>query len=157
MGQWYESRVVQKPGSVDEYLATMPAATREKLESLRATIRDAAPEATEKIGYGIPTFVFHGNLVHFAVYEHHIGFYPGSSPIRHFADELEAYETAKGTIFVTVVPSPMTAGVAGSCTLRLRRARRLPSTPCGMNKMTTISTAPKTALPATARSLAVNA
>jgi uncharacterized protein YdhG (YjbR/CyaY superfamily) len=89
---------VQKPGSVDEYLATMPAATREKLESLRKTIHEAAPEATEKIGYGIPTFVFHGNLVHFAGYEHHVGFYPGSSPIRHFADELEAYETAKGTI-----------------------------------------------------------
>jgi uncharacterized protein YdhG (YjbR/CyaY superfamily) len=89
---------VEKPGSVDDYLAMMPAATRKKLESLRATIREAAPEATEKIGYGIPTYVFHGNLVHFAGYEHHIGFYPGSSPIRHFADELEGYETSKGTI-----------------------------------------------------------
>lgn len=56
----------KKPATVDEYLATMPAATRSKLEDLRRTIRAAAPDATEKIGYGIPTYVFHGNLVHFA-------------------------------------------------------------------------------------------
>ena len=99
---------MQKPASVDEYLAKMPAATRTKLESLRETIRDAAPEATEKIGYGIPTYVFHGNLVHFAGYEHHIGFYPGSSPVRHFADELDHYETSKGTIrFPVDEPLPL--------------------------------------------------
>jgi uncharacterized protein YdhG (YjbR/CyaY superfamily) len=87
-----------RPATVDEYLATMPAATRAKLESIRQTIREAAPEATEKIAYEIPTFVFHGNLVHFAGYEHHIGFYPASSGVREFADELESYETSKGTI-----------------------------------------------------------
>jgi len=86
------------PATVDEYLATMPAATRAKLESIRRTIRAAAPEAAEKISYGIPTFVYHGNLVHFAGYESHIGFYPGSSAVRRFSDELGAYETSKGTI-----------------------------------------------------------
>jgi len=86
------------PGTVDEYLATMPAPTRAKLEGIRQTIHEVAPEATEKIVYGIPTFVLHGNLVHFAGYENHIGFYPGASGVRHFADELEAYETSKGTI-----------------------------------------------------------
>jgi uncharacterized protein YdhG (YjbR/CyaY superfamily) len=84
--------------TVDEYLATMPGATRAKLERIRETIHDAAPGATEKMAYGIPTFVFHGNLVHFAGYEHHIGFYPGSSGVRRFEDELEGYETSKGTI-----------------------------------------------------------
>jgi uncharacterized protein YdhG (YjbR/CyaY superfamily) len=84
--------------TVDGYLATMPAATRAKLESIRETIREAAPGATEKIAYGIPTFVYHGNLVHFAGYANHIGFYPGASAVRCFSDELEAYETSKGTI-----------------------------------------------------------
>jgi uncharacterized protein YdhG (YjbR/CyaY superfamily) len=88
----------KRAAAVDEYLATMPAATRAKLERIRRTIREAAPEATEKIAYGIPTFVFHGNLVHFAGYEHHVGFYPGASGVRQFADELEGYETSKGTI-----------------------------------------------------------
>jgi uncharacterized protein YdhG (YjbR/CyaY superfamily) len=89
---------MEAAASVDEYLATMPDATRAKLEAIRRTIRETAPDATEKIGYGIPTFVFHGNLVHFAGYEGHIGFYPGASGVRQFADELEGYETSKGTI-----------------------------------------------------------
>jgi uncharacterized protein YdhG (YjbR/CyaY superfamily) len=97
-----------RPATVDEYLAEMPPATREKLESIRQTIHDAAPEATEKIAYGIPTFVLHGNLVHFAGYEHHIGFYPGSSGVGRFSDELEAYETSKGTIrFPLEAPVPL--------------------------------------------------
>jgi uncharacterized protein YdhG (YjbR/CyaY superfamily) len=94
--------------SVDEYLAAMPGATRAKLEAIRRTIREAAPEATEKIGYGIPTFVFHGNLVHFAGYEGHIGFYPGASGVRQFADELAGHETSKGTIrFPLDEPPPL--------------------------------------------------
>jgi uncharacterized protein YdhG (YjbR/CyaY superfamily) len=95
-------------GTVDEYLARMTAPTRAKLESIRQTIHEVAPEATEKIAYGIPTFVFHGNLVHFAGYASHIGFYPGASGVRHFADELEAYETSKGTIrFPLAEPVPL--------------------------------------------------
>jgi uncharacterized protein YdhG (YjbR/CyaY superfamily) len=67
--------------SVDEYLAAMPTATRAKLQQLRGTIRREAPDAVEKISYGIPTFTLHGNLVHFAGYEHHIGFYPGDGAL----------------------------------------------------------------------------
>jgi uncharacterized protein YdhG (YjbR/CyaY superfamily) len=84
--------------SVDEYLAAMPTATRAKLQQLRGTIRREAPDAVEKISYGIPTFTLHGNLVHFAGYEHHIGFYPGAAAIDHFADRLEGFETSKGTV-----------------------------------------------------------
>jgi len=57
-----------------------------------------SPGATEKISYGIPTFALHGNFVHFAAYKDHIGFYPGPSAIVHFAKDLQAYDTAKGTI-----------------------------------------------------------
>jgi uncharacterized protein YdhG (YjbR/CyaY superfamily) len=64
----------------------------------QGTIRREAPDAVEKISYGIPTFTLHGNLVHFAGYEHHIGFYPGAAAIDHFADRLEGFETSKGTV-----------------------------------------------------------
>jgi uncharacterized protein YdhG (YjbR/CyaY superfamily) len=71
---------------------------RKTLEGLRAAIKAAAPGADEKMCYGIPTFVFHGNLVHFAAYKEHIGFYPASNGIRVFAKELSKYGTSKGTV-----------------------------------------------------------
>ena len=68
------------------------------LEKMRLTIQNAAPQATEKIAYGIPTFVLRGNLVHFGGYTKHIGFYPSPSAITHFKKELSNYETAKGSV-----------------------------------------------------------
>ena len=68
------------------------------LEELRRTIRSAAPEAEETISYGIPTFALNGNLVHFAAFKRHIGFYPTPSAIDAFQSELSPYEVAKGTI-----------------------------------------------------------
>ena len=69
------------------------------LEELRVIIRETAPAATEKISYQMPTFVLNGRqLVYFAAYEHHIGFYPGARVIQAFARELRNYKTAKGTI-----------------------------------------------------------
>lgn len=68
------------------------------LEKLRQTIRTAAPDATEKISYRIPTFYLNGNLVHFAAFKHHIGFYPTSSGVSAFQDELSKYKTSKGAI-----------------------------------------------------------
>lgn len=84
--------------TIDQYIAGFPPETQTILQKVRQTIQQAAPEATEKISYGIPTFVLHGNLVHFGAYPTHIGFYPGSAPIAAFADQLEPYETAKGTV-----------------------------------------------------------
>ncbi|NCI46367.1 iron chaperone [Sediminibacterium soli] len=84
--------------SIDNYIAPFPEDTRERLQKFRETIAKAAPGAEETIGYGIPTFVLAGNLVHFAGYKNHIGFYPASSAIREFADELAVYKTAKGSI-----------------------------------------------------------
>lgn len=84
--------------TIDEFIAAYPSAMQEKLRKLRDTIRKAAPAATEAIKYGIPTFVLNGNLVHFAGYEHHIGFYPAPSGIVEFKKELAAYESAKGSV-----------------------------------------------------------
>lgn len=84
--------------TIDEYIATFPSATQTLLQQMRSTIQAAAPEATEKISYQMPTFVLKGNLVHFAAYEHHIGFYPTPSAITAFAEELSRYKRAKGSV-----------------------------------------------------------
>lgn len=86
------------PRNIDEYIACFPPEIQEKLEKIRATIRKAAPKAEEAISYMIPTFKLHGNLVHFAAFKHHIGFYPGAAGIESFKEELSAYEISKGTV-----------------------------------------------------------
>jgi uncharacterized protein YdhG (YjbR/CyaY superfamily) len=84
--------------TIDEYIVTFPPEIQTILQTLRATIQAVAPDAEEKISYQIPTFALKGNLVHFAAYKAHIGFYPGPSGIKTFASELAKYETAKGSI-----------------------------------------------------------
>lgn len=84
--------------SIDEYIATFPEDIQKILEELRATIKAAAPEATEKISYQMPTFYLKGNLVHYAAYKRHIGFYPAPRGIEAFKDELARYEGSKGAI-----------------------------------------------------------
>jgi len=86
------------PNSIDDHISAFPPETQHLLQQVRDTIKAVAPEATETISYGIPTFQFHGNLVHFAGYAHHIGFYPGASSIREFTKDLSGYKTSKGTI-----------------------------------------------------------
>jgi uncharacterized protein YdhG (YjbR/CyaY superfamily) len=89
-----------KPGfaSIDEYIATFPAATQALLQQMRATIHAAAPDAAEKISYQMPTFFLKGNLVHFAAFKNHIGFYPAPRGIEQFKEELSSYEGAKGSV-----------------------------------------------------------
>ena len=85
--------------TIDDYISTFPPSVRNILEELRRAIRDAAPTAQEAISYGMPTFKLNGNLVHFAAFKHHIGFYPsGPSAIEAFKDQLSEYEQSKGTI-----------------------------------------------------------
>jgi len=86
------------PKNIDEYIAGFPKDIQENLEKIRMTIRNAAPEAEEKISYQIPTFFLMGNLVHFAAFKNHIGFFPTSSGIEKFKNELSAYKGAKGTV-----------------------------------------------------------
>jgi uncharacterized protein YdhG (YjbR/CyaY superfamily) len=93
--------------NIDVYIASFPEETRKLLEELRATIRKAAPEAKETINYGMPTFTLKGNLVHFAAFKNHIGFYPTPSGIEAFKKDLAAYEGAKGSVkFPLVKPVP---------------------------------------------------
>ena len=84
--------------NIDDYIASFPPETRIILERLRETIRKAAPDAKETINYGIPTFTLKGNLVHFAAFKNHIGFYPAPSGIEAFKKELFSYEGAKGSV-----------------------------------------------------------
>jgi uncharacterized protein YdhG (YjbR/CyaY superfamily) len=94
--------------SIDEYLVLFPEEIQKKLAAIRATIKAAAPDATEKISYQMPTFYLKGNLVHFAAFKNHIGFYPTSSGTEAFKDELSNYDGSKGTVrFPLDKPIPM--------------------------------------------------
>jgi uncharacterized protein YdhG (YjbR/CyaY superfamily) len=84
--------------SIDEYIEEFPENIRTILENIRRTVREAAPEATEAISYQMPAFKLHGNLVYFAAFKNHIGFYPTPSGIEAFKDELSPYKTSKGAI-----------------------------------------------------------
>ena len=93
---------------IDEYVAGFSAEVRSRLQKIRATIRQAAPDAEEAIKYRMPTFTLQGNLVHFAAFKRHIGFYPTSSGIRRFKKELSNYEGAKGSVrFPLEKPVPL--------------------------------------------------
>jgi uncharacterized protein YdhG (YjbR/CyaY superfamily) len=83
---------------IDSYIGSFPEKTQKLLQEVRETIRKAAPEAEQTINYGIPTFKFRGNLVHFAGFKNHIGFYPTASGIEAFKKELSVYEGAKGSV-----------------------------------------------------------
>ena len=94
--------------TIDEYIATFPEGIQARLEAVRATIRAAAPDATERISYQMPTFWLHGNLVHFAALKNHIGFYPTPSGIAAFQDELAPYVSTKGALqFPLSQPLPL--------------------------------------------------
>jgi uncharacterized protein YdhG (YjbR/CyaY superfamily) len=84
---------------MDEYIETFPKDVQKILEELRQTIRKAAPEAVEAISYQMPTFKLNGkNLVHFAAFQNHIGFYPIPSGIEAFKGELSSYKQGKGSV-----------------------------------------------------------
>jgi uncharacterized protein YdhG (YjbR/CyaY superfamily) len=86
------------PKDIDEYIAGFPKDVQVKLEKLRAVIHQASPGIREKISYQMPTFYLEGNLVHFAAYKNHIGFYPTPSGIEHFKEPLSEYKGAKGSV-----------------------------------------------------------
>ena len=84
--------------TIDEYISGYPPEIRARLEAIRAAIREIAPEAEEAVKYGLPTFVLHGNLVHFGAFKHHIGFYPAPSGLEAFKDQLVQYKGSKGAV-----------------------------------------------------------
>lgn len=97
------------PMNIDEYIAGFPPEVQKILQKIRGIIKDAAPDAEEAMKYQIPTFVLNGNLVHFAGFQKHIGFYPTPSAIEAFRGELAGYESAKGSVqFPHDKPVPFT-------------------------------------------------
>lgn len=96
------------PKTIDEFIAQCPPEEQPSLQLLRETIHKAAPQATEKISWGMPTFYLNGNLVHFAPGKHHYGLYPGASGVAHFLPRLGDYKTSKGAIqFPKSQPLPL--------------------------------------------------
>jgi len=94
--------------TIDEYIAGHPPRIRTRLKAMRATIRKHAPQAEERISYRIPTFYLDGNLVHFAAFDRHVGFYPGAAGIAAFKDALADYKSAKGSVqFPHTEPLPL--------------------------------------------------
>lgn len=92
----------------ESYIKQFPLQTQELLKEMRIIIQKSAPQATECFKYGMPTFFLHVNLVHFAAYKNHIGFYPTPSVIIHFKEELTKYKTSKGAIQFPLKKLPKT-------------------------------------------------
>jgi uncharacterized protein YdhG (YjbR/CyaY superfamily) len=93
-----KKKVHAVPKDIDDYIARFPRDVRDILENIRVSIRTAAPAAEEKISYQMPTFFLNGNLVHFAVWKSHVGFYPTPSATEKFKKELSVYKGAKGSV-----------------------------------------------------------
>lgn len=88
-----------KINNIDDYINQFPGNTQDILGKIRASIHETSPELQEAMVYGIPSFRYKGeNLVHFAGFENHIGFYPTPSGIAAFKDELKSYKWAKGSV-----------------------------------------------------------
>lgn len=89
---------MEKPATIDEYIANFPADVQVILQKVREVVRTAVPTAIETINYGMPTFKLEGNLVHFAAAKNHLGFYPTPSGITAFQAELISYQSSKGAV-----------------------------------------------------------
>ncbi|MCE7043230.1 iron chaperone [Dyadobacter sp. CY312] len=87
-----------KSSNIDEYIAGFPSDIQKILQDIRTAIQNTVPEATEAIKYNMPTFIFRSNLVHFAAFNNHIGFYPAPTANDVFERDLSAYKTGKGSI-----------------------------------------------------------
>ena len=107
--------------NIDEYIAGFPEDIRMRLEAIRTAIRNAAPEAAETIKYAMPTFTLNGNLVHFAAYKNHIGFYPAPNGIEAFKKELSDYEGTKASIHFPLDSQPPLSLISKIVKFRVRK------------------------------------
>lgn len=82
----------------ESYIDSFPQNIQVILQQLRSVIKEAAPEAEETIKYAMPTYVQHGNLVHFAAYKNHIGFYATPTGHTAFEEQLSKYKSGKGSV-----------------------------------------------------------
>jgi len=88
----------QKVQTVDEYISTYPENIQRRLRDIRKIVKKMAPDAVEKISYGMPAYTYKGMLIYYAVHTHHIGLYPYPSTLEAFRNELAGYRTSKGTV-----------------------------------------------------------
>ncbi len=100
------------PQTIDEYIAGFPESIQALLHRVRKIVRESAPGAQETIKYRIPTYTLHGNLVHFAAFKQHVGFYPTPSGIEKFKKELAPYKTARGSVQFPL-DKPLPLGLIG--------------------------------------------
>lgn len=123
------------PKTIDAYISCFPEDVQEILQTIRRITSDAAPDAQEAIKYQIPTFVLNGNLVHFAAFAKHIGFYPIPSGIEQFKDALSAYHCAKGSVqFPLDAPIPYNL-IEQIVKFRVKENRdKLPTNPKAKNR-----------------------
>lgn len=91
-------KIKKTPQSVEEYISNYPEEIRKRLRYIRTAIKKAAPDAAEKISYGMPAFTFKGMLLYFAAHTNHIGFYPYPSAMEAFKKEITKYRAAKGSM-----------------------------------------------------------
>jgi uncharacterized protein YdhG (YjbR/CyaY superfamily) len=84
--------------AVSHYIAAFPTNVRQKLETIRSLVFELVPEVEETIKYGMPSFELKGNLVHYAGYKNHIGFYPAPSALEQFSKEISQYKNSKGAV-----------------------------------------------------------
>ena len=84
--------------TINEYINSFPIEVQKLLQAIRQTIKETVPEASERISYQMPAFYLNGNLVYFAAFKNHIGFYPFPSGVADFQREASGYKTSKGAI-----------------------------------------------------------
>lgn len=89
---------MKKYKNINEYISDFPKETQGLLKQMRDVIKKLVPKAEEAISYGMPTFKLNGNLVHFAAYKKHIGFYPMPASIKKFKKDIAKYKSSKGAI-----------------------------------------------------------
>jgi len=89
---------MKKINNIDDYIAEFPLETQKLLLQIRKTVNEAAPTAVEKISYAMPTLFLNGNLVHYAGYKNHIGFYPAPSGLKAFEKDVSRYKNSKGAV-----------------------------------------------------------
>lgn len=90
--------ITTAPKDIDSYIAGFPREVQARLRQMRRLIQDTVPEATETIKYGMPTFDYHGTLVHFAAFVHHIGFYSVPTTHEGFQEDLRGYKVGSGSV-----------------------------------------------------------
>ncbi len=98
----------EPPKTIDAYISLQPQKVQSLLNQVRSTLRDALPEAEERISWSMPTYWKKHNIIHFAAAKKHIGLYPGAKAMEHFLDRLTEYKTSKGAVqFPYAKPLPL--------------------------------------------------